>query len=38
MAPYGYQSTPEFVSTRIDFGKLVFSPLEGNDFSSLQQK
>ncbi len=38
VVPYGYESSPEFLSNRIDFGKVVFSPLEGNDFSSLQQK
>jgi peptide/nickel transport system substrate-binding protein len=35
---YGYQSSPEFLSDKIDFSKVVFSPLEGNDFSSLQPK
>ena len=35
---YGYLSSPEFLSNRIDFGKVAFSPLEGNDFSSLQLK
>jgi peptide/nickel transport system substrate-binding protein len=38
LVSYGYQSSPEFVSNRIDFSKLVFSPLEGNDFSTLQTK
>jgi peptide/nickel transport system substrate-binding protein len=38
VVPYGYLSSPEFVSSRINFGTLVFSPLEGNDFSSLQVK
>ena len=38
IVPFGYLSSPEFTSTRIDFSKLVFSPLEGNDFSSLQYK
>jgi peptide/nickel transport system substrate-binding protein len=38
VVPYGYLASPEFVSNRIDFSKLVFSPLEGNDFSSLQLK
>lgn len=38
VVPYGYESSPEFLSTRINFGKVVFSPLEGNDFSSLQLK
>jgi peptide/nickel transport system substrate-binding protein len=35
---YGYLETPEFVSNRIDFSKLVFSPLEGIDWSSIQLK
>ncbi|MBV9606779.1 MAG: hypothetical protein JO027_16815 [Solirubrobacterales bacterium] len=38
VVPYGYLSSPEFLSSRIDFSKVVFSPLEGNDFSSLQLK
>ncbi len=38
VVPYGYLSSPEFTSDRIDFSKLVFSPLIGNDFSSLQPK
>ncbi len=38
VVPYGYLSSPEFVSSRVNFGALVFSPLEGNDFSSLQFK
>jgi peptide/nickel transport system substrate-binding protein len=38
VVPYGYLSSPQFLSNRIDFGKVVFSPLEGNDFSSLQLK
>ena len=38
IVPFGYLSSPEFVSSRVNFGSLVFSPLEGNDFSSLQFK
>ncbi|MDQ6817931.1 MAG: ABC transporter substrate-binding protein [Actinomycetota bacterium] len=38
VVPFGYLASPEFVSSRIDFGKLIFSPLEGSDFSSLQLK
>jgi peptide/nickel transport system substrate-binding protein len=38
VVPFGYLSSPEFVSNRIDFSKLIFSPLQGNDFSSLQLK
>lgn len=35
---YGYLAAPEFVSTRVNFGSLIFSQLEGPDFSSLQFK
>jgi peptide/nickel transport system substrate-binding protein len=35
---YGYLAAPEFVSDRIDFGGIVFNPLEGNDFSSIRVK
>ena len=35
---YGYEASPKFTSNRIDFGKVVFNPLYGNDFSSLQVK
>jgi peptide/nickel transport system substrate-binding protein len=38
VVPYGYESSPEFLSNKVDFSKVVFSPLEGNDFSSLQPK
>jgi peptide/nickel transport system substrate-binding protein len=38
VVPYGYLASPEFTSNRIDFGKLVFSSLIGNDFSTLQLK
>jgi len=38
VVPFGYLSSPEFVSDRVNFSSLVFSPLEGNDFSSLQFK
>jgi peptide/nickel transport system substrate-binding protein len=38
VVPYGYLASPEFVSSRIDTSALVFSPLEGNDFSSLALK
>ena len=31
-------ASPEFLSNKINFGAVVFSPLEGNDFSSLQFK
>ncbi len=35
---YGYLAAPEFMSTRINFGGIVFNPLEGNDFSSVTIK
>ena len=38
LVSYGYLASPEFLSSRINFGAVVFSPLEGNDFSSLQVK
>ena len=38
LVSYGYLSSPEFLSNRINFGAVVFSPLEGNDFASLQVK
>jgi peptide/nickel transport system substrate-binding protein len=38
IVPFGYLSSPEFVSNRVNFSSLVFSPLEGNDFSTLQFK
>jgi len=38
VVPYGYESSPEFLSNKIDFSKVVFSPIEGNDFTSLQPK
>jgi hypothetical protein len=38
LVSYGYLSSPEFLSNRINFGAVVFSPLEGNDFASLQLK
>jgi peptide/nickel transport system substrate-binding protein len=38
VVPFGYLSSPEFVSNRINFGALLFTPLEGNDFTSLQLK
>jgi peptide/nickel transport system substrate-binding protein len=38
VVPYGYLASPQFTSNRVDFGKLVFSQLYGNDFSSLVLK
>jgi peptide/nickel transport system substrate-binding protein len=36
VAVLGYPRFPEFVSSRIDFGKLIFSPVAGYDWSSFQ--
>jgi peptide/nickel transport system substrate-binding protein len=38
VAPFGYPTFPEFVSSRIDFRALVFSPVAGYDLSSLRLK
>jgi peptide/nickel transport system substrate-binding protein len=38
VAVFGYQTFPEFASSRVDFSKLVFSPLYGWDYSSFQLK
>jgi peptide/nickel transport system substrate-binding protein len=38
LVPFGYLSSPEFVSNRVDQSSLVFSPLEGPDFSSITLK
>jgi peptide/nickel transport system substrate-binding protein len=38
LAVYGYLETPDFVSTRINFGGIVFHQLYGVDFTSLQLK
>jgi peptide/nickel transport system substrate-binding protein len=38
VVPFGYQSSPKFVSDRINFDTLVFSPLQGPDFSTLELK
>jgi hypothetical protein len=38
VVPFGYLSSPEFVSNRVDPSSLVFSPLEGPDFSSITLK
>jgi hypothetical protein len=35
---YGYLSTPQLYSNKIDFGSAVFNPLYGTDFSSLSLK
>jgi hypothetical protein len=32
----GYDDVPKFTSSRIDFGALVFHPVYGNDWSTLQ--
>jgi peptide/nickel transport system substrate-binding protein len=38
LAVYGYLSTPQLYSNKIDFGSAVFNPLYGTDFSSLSLK
>jgi len=38
MAPFGYEEVPKFTSNRIDFGTLIFHPVYGTDWSSLQLK
>jgi peptide/nickel transport system substrate-binding protein len=38
VVPYGYLASPQFTSNRVDFSTLAFSPLYGNDFSTLQLK
>jgi peptide/nickel transport system substrate-binding protein len=35
---FGYDEVPKFFSNRIDFGKAIFHPVYGNDWSSLQLK
>ncbi|HWE15305.1 MAG TPA: ABC transporter substrate-binding protein [Solirubrobacteraceae bacterium] len=38
VAVFGYEKFPEFVSTRINFGSLVFHSVYGWDFTSFQLK
>jgi peptide/nickel transport system substrate-binding protein len=38
IAAYGQELAPKFYSNRIDYGKAVFHPLYGNDFSTFQLK
>jgi peptide/nickel transport system substrate-binding protein len=38
IAVLGYDNVPKFTSERIDFGALVFHPVYGNDWSTLQLK
>jgi peptide/nickel transport system substrate-binding protein len=38
IAAYGQEKQPMFFSNRIDFGSAVFSPLYGNDWSSISLK
>lgn len=38
IAVLGYDAAPKFTSERIDFGALVFHPVYGNDWSTLQLK
>jgi peptide/nickel transport system substrate-binding protein len=37
-AVLGYPTVPEFVSSRIDFRDLIFSPVAGDDWSSIRLK
>lgn len=36
VAVFGYEEAPKFTSSRIDFGALVFHPVYGDDWSTLQ--
>jgi peptide/nickel transport system substrate-binding protein len=38
IAAYGQEKQPMFFSNRVNFGAAVFSPLFGNDFSSIALK
>lgn len=38
VAVFGYQTFPDFVSSRINFGAVVYNPVYGTDWSSLQVK
>ncbi len=38
LAVLGYDNVPKFTSERVDFGALVFHPVYGNDWSTLQLK
>lgn len=38
MAVFGYDQVPKFTSSKVDFSALVFHPVYGNDWSSLQLK
>jgi peptide/nickel transport system substrate-binding protein len=38
LAEFGYDEAPKFTSQRIDFGALVFHPVYGDDWSTLQIK
>jgi peptide/nickel transport system substrate-binding protein len=38
VAVFGYQTFPEFASTRLNYGAIVFHPLYGPDWSSFQLK
>lgn len=37
-AVFGYDEAPKLTSAKVDFGALVFHPVYGNDWSSLQLK
>ena len=38
IASYGQQQVPKFFGSRVDFGSAVFSPVYGNDWSTLSLK
>ena len=38
VAVFGYQTFPQFTSTKINYGAVVFNPLYGPDWSSFQAK
>ncbi|MGN6372707.1 MAG: ABC transporter substrate-binding protein [Solirubrobacteraceae bacterium] len=38
VAVFGYDQAPKFTSSKVDFSALVFHPVYGNDWSSLQLK
>ena len=38
VAVFGYQTFPEFASTKLNYGAIVFHPLYGPDWSSFQLK
>jgi ABC-type transport system substrate-binding protein len=35
LAPFGYETVPQFVSDRLEYSRLVFNPVAGLDWTSL---